>query len=95
MAERRSPRGRRKKKKKSLKLVLLIFEFIILFVLVGVLYFVLKSDKIEKDETIEQTEAALRINDELGEMQEMASETGQVWNMSEYTTVALFARTQT
>lgn len=90
MAERRSPRGRRKKKKKSLKLVLLIFEFIILFVLVGVLYFVLKSDKIEKDETIEQTEAALRINDELGEMQEKASETGQEWNMSEYTTVALF-----
>ena len=88
MAAGRSRRSRRKKKK--LKIFLFVLEFIVLFIMLGVVYVILKSDKIEKDETIDQTNAALQINDELSEMMEQAGETGQEWKMSEYTTVALF-----
>ena len=88
MAAGRSRRSRRKKTK--LKIFLFVLEFIVLFIMLGVVYVILKSDKIEKDETIDQTNAALQINDELSEMMEQAGETGQEWKMSEYTTVALF-----
>ena len=88
MATRKTRRSKRRKK--NLKIAIFILEFVVLFIMLGVVYFILKSDKIEKDETIVQTNAALQINDELGEMQEQASEAGEEWNMSGYTTVALF-----
>jgi len=81
---------RRRKKKRTGKKILFFIEFLVLIGMLGVLYFVLKSDKIEKDTSFGEDEETLAINDELTEMQEQASEDGGEWNMSGYTTVALF-----
>ncbi len=97
MEDRRYPRkedgrrSRRKKKKGGLKIFLFILEFIVLIVMLALLFvFVILPDKVTQDLTLVQTEEALQINDQLGEMEEIATETGEDWNMAEYTTVALF-----
>ncbi len=83
-------RRKKRRRRKTGKIILFIFEILILFAAVGVLYFVLKTDKIEKDTSIVKTEEALKINDDLEEMETQASESGEEWKMSGYTTVALF-----
>lgn len=81
---------RRKKKRKNRKIILFVLEFIVLIGMIGALYVVLKSDQITKDTTIKETDAALKINDELSEMKSQAKEAGEEWKMSGYTTIALF-----
>lgn len=83
-------RKKRRSRRKTGKIILFVFEILVLFAAVGILYFLLKTDKIEKDTTIVKTEEALKINDDLEEMQTQASESGEEWKMAGYTTVALF-----
>ncbi|MBR4182540.1 MAG: LCP family protein [Lachnospiraceae bacterium] len=80
----------KKRRHKKLKIFLLVAEFIVLLIMLGVAFVFIKGDKIQKDETIGHTDAALSINDELSEMEQVASEQGGDWNMSGYTTIALF-----
>jgi len=81
---------RKRSKRKNRKIALFVFEFVVLIAMLIALFVVLKSDKITKDTTIEETDAALQINDELHEMQSQASESGEEWKMSGYKTIALF-----
>lgn len=81
---------RKRSRRRNRKIALFVLEFFVLIAMIGALYVVLKSDKIAKDTTIEQTEAALQINDELAEMKQQASAEGSEWKMSGYKTIALF-----
>lgn len=81
---------KRSKRKNKLRIFLFIGEFIVLAVMIGVLYFLLKADKIEKGTMTDDSEKALKINDELVEQANQSSEAGVEWKMSGVTTIALF-----
>lgn len=81
---------RKSKRKNKLRMFLFIGEFIVLALMIGVLYYLLKTDKMEKGVIEDTSEQALKINDELAQQASQSSEAGVEWKMSGVTTIALF-----
>lgn len=79
----RKAKARRKKK----KMMLFAVEIVVLFVMLGVLYVVVQSDKIQKDSTFNTGDNKITINEELKQKEE---EAGDEWHMSGYKNIALF-----
>lgn len=68
-------------------MVLFSLEILVLVIMLGVLWAVVKSDKIEKDDTFNTGENKIAINEELEQKME---EAGDEWHMTGYKNVALF-----
>lgn len=82
-----SAKSRKAKARRRKRIMLFAFEIIILLVMLGVLWIVVKSDKIEKDTGFNTGNNKIEINDELIQKEE---EAGDEWHMSGYKNVALF-----
>lgn len=67
--------------------MLFSLEILLLVVMLAVLWVVVKSDKIQKDNTFNKGENKIAINDELEEKMEAA---GDEWHMTGYKNIALF-----
>ena len=80
MASSKSKRARRRKK----RIALFVMELLVLIVMAGVLFFVMKWDKIQKDDL---QESDIYVNEGVT-AQENASE--DTWNMKGYKNIALF-----
>lgn len=82
-----SRKSKKAKARKRKKRMLFTLEILVLFIMLGVLYVVLQSDKIEKDTAFNSGDNKIEINDELKQKKE---EAGDEWHMSGYKNIALF-----
>ncbi len=81
-AKKRKAKARRRK-----RIFLFTMEILVLVVMLGVLWWVVQSDKIEKDTGFNKGANKIEINDELKQKEE---EAGDEWHMKGFKNVALF-----
>ena len=90
MSTKRKKSRRRSKKaqaRRRRRMILFSLEILVLIFMLGALWIVVKSDKIEKDDIFKKGGDKIAINDELEAKME---EAGDEWHMTGYKNVALF-----
>lgn len=80
-------RSKKARARRRRRIILFTVEILVLVVMLGALWVVVKSDKIQKDDIFQKGEDKIAINDELEAKKE---EAGDEWHMTGYKNVALF-----